>query len=185
MVLPQGFLETLHRLEINETSRLLIVCVSTQKLILFEKETEKASYQVSTARNGIGQEVNSFQTPLGLHRIKEKIGKNTPLGAVFESRVFYGTIWYPASEQSQKDKSLDLITSRVLWLEGLEPGLNSGNNSSGVLIDSYQRYIYIHGTNHEHELGSPVSRGCIRMLNTEVIALFDQVEEGDLVWIGE
>jgi lipoprotein-anchoring transpeptidase ErfK/SrfK len=92
------------------------------------------------------------------------------------------------NESLQKPDTLessDLITSRILWLEGLEPGFNSGVDAEGQVVDSYERYIYFHGTNHEDKIGTPVSKGCIRMLNTDVIELFDLVQVGDLVWIQE
>ena len=189
--LPESLLEKLQKLEVQTTPHILVVSISNQKLTFFEGTKVKSEYTISTARNGIGQKVNTFQTPLGLHRIKEKIGEQAPSGAIFESRVFYGHLWdSPLSSKESPEnqtvsKNTDLITSRILWLEGLEPGLNAGNDSEGNLVDSYQRYIYIHGTNHEDEIGKPTSRGCIRMFNTEVIQLFDQVQESDLVWIQE
>lgn len=193
--LPQVFLEKLQELDLSETSRVLIISVSEQKMTLLESHQSIAEYSISTARNGIGQKVNSYQTPLGLHRIKEKIGQDFPVGAIFESREWNKNIWTPASIpssdediESSNNKTIpsdDLITSRILWLEGLEPGRNMGCDSEGVLVDSYQRYIYIHGTNHEDQIGKPSSKGCIRMLNSEMITLFDRVKEGDLVWIQE
>ena len=195
--LSQDFLEKLRVLNITETPRVLVVSITDQKLTLFENRRARAEWPISTARNGTGQKLDSYQTPLGLHRIKEKIGKEAPQGAVFDSREFKGQIWSPSSnstssanqfagddDSKEKTSSLsDLVTSRVLWLEGLEPGYNAGSDSEGNLVDSYQRYIYIHGTNHEDEIGKPTSRGCIRMKNSEVINLFDLVQEGDLVWI--
>ncbi len=197
--LPQSFLKKLETLRVVETSRILVVSVAEQKLTLFEARHPKSEYSISTARNGTGQKVDSYQTPLGLHRIKEKIGADAPWGAIFESREFKGEIWTSSPSTSlphlnpQKPKnsnfledesaSPDLTTTRILWLEGLETGINAGSDPDGILVDSYQRFIYIHGTNHENHIGNPTSRGCIRMLNSEMITLFDQVEEGDLVWI--
>ena len=67
----------------------------------------------------------------------------------------------------------DWITSRILWLDGMEP---ENANTRG-------RYIYIHGTRHEDKIGTPESHGCIRMRNADVIELFGLVEEGTLVII--
>ncbi len=196
--LPQDFLEKLRVLNITESPRVLIVHVVDQKLTLFENHQVRAEWAISTARNGTGQKLDSYQTPLGLHRIKEKIGKDAPQGAVFESREFKGQIWIPPTDslsntnlfggsgdgsKGKISSTPDLVTSRVLWLEGLEPGYNAGNDTEGNVVGSYQRYIYIHGTNHEDEIGKSASRGCIRMKNSEVIDLFDLVQEGDLVWI--
>jgi hypothetical protein len=196
VTLPQNFLDKLETLKISQTSRVIVVTANTQKMTLFEEGKALAEYSISTARNGLGEKVNSYQTPLGLHQIKEKIGKDHPIGAVFESRIFKGEMWKPAaisalttnetlsvSESKEEVEKSDLITTRILWLEGLEPGFNAGRNAEDALVDSYQRYIYIHGSNHEVDIGKPVSLGCIRMMNADVIEFFNQVQEGDLIWI--
>ena len=128
-------------------------------------------YRVSTSRFGIGQTVGSFCTPLGLHRIAEKIGGGWPVGTVFKARRPVGFTW----------KSLPLapITTRILWLEGLEPGFNRGGD-----VDSYARHIYIHGTGDEPTLGRPASQGCVHLAANDLIPLFDTLPAGTLVWIG-
>jgi hypothetical protein len=187
--LPQSFTEKLETLHLSETPHVIVVSVSDQKMTLFKSGEVVAEYSISTARNGIGQKVNSYQTPLGLHRIKEKIGKDAPTGAIFESREFHGEIWTSSPDTSDEkttgETKKDLITSRILWLEGMEPAFNSGTDTDGNIVDSYQRYIYIHGTNNEKDIGKPASSGCIRMMNADVVKFFDQVEQGDLVWIQE
>ncbi len=182
--LPQSLLEKLQTTKLQETPRIIVVDVTHQKLGFFENHQLKLEYPISTSSKGVGQKVDSYQTPLGLHRIKIKIGKDLPQGAIFENRVFNGQIWISLSIHAFPATS-DLITSRILWLEGMEKGWNAGHDAEGTLVDSYERYIYIHGTNHEGEIGRPVSIGCVRMKNTEMITLFDQVQEGDLVWIQE
>ncbi len=198
--IPQSFSERLQSLGVAETPRVMVVSVRDQKMTLFESGRPRAEYAISTAEKGVGQKLDSYQTPLGLHRIKQKIGGERPSGAIFENREFKGEIWVPpsivpreATTPKQDNRNLkegapataDLMTSRILWLEGMEPGVNSGNDKEGCLVDSYQRFIYIHGTNHEDEIGRPTSRGCIRMKNVEVIRFFDRVQEGDLVLIQE
>ncbi|MFH1497146.1 MAG: L,D-transpeptidase, partial [Verrucomicrobiota bacterium] len=79
----------------------------------------------------------------------------------------------------------NLITSRILWLRGLEPGVNAGLNAEGDTVDTYERYIYIHGTNHEDKLGTPQSAGCVLMGNLDIIALYDEVRVGDQVLIAD
>lgn len=200
---PKKFLERLQALGIPSPPHFLMVRVADQKMTLFVDREAKATHPVSTARKGVGQKSDSYQTPLGLHRIKQKIGRDAPLGAIFSNREPTGKAWSPDSNMERgtgntkgrtpgpeppQHASLsvpDLVTSRILWLEGLEPGFNAGTDPEGDVVDSYQRYIYIHGTNHEDEIGKAVSRGCVRMNNSEIIALFDMVEEGDLVWIQE
>ncbi len=94
---------------------------------------------------------------------------------VFKGRVATGQHF---SEYSPEAQQRNLITSRIIRLRGLQPELNSGDD-----CDSYERYIYIHGTNHEERIGEPFSGGCVEMRNAEMIELFDATAEGDLVWI--
>jgi lipoprotein-anchoring transpeptidase ErfK/SrfK len=111
-------------------------------------------------------EEGSRKTPLGRFKIGQKIGHGVPRGTVFRSRV-------PLSPGEALPKTEDLITSRILWLEGLEP--HNANTKD--------RFIYIHGTKHEDRIGRPDSHGCIRMRNADVIELFDLVQEGTPVRI--
>ena len=126
----------------------------------------------STSRFGIGQAEGSHCTPLGLHRIAEKIGGGWPVGTVFESREPIGYTWRGMPDAK--------ITTRILWLEGLEPGFNRGGN-----VDSHARYIYIHGTGDETTLGRPASGGCIHLAANDLVPLFDKLPIGTLVWISE
>lgn len=132
-------------------------------------------FDVSTSKNPPSCVADSYGTPTGLHLVADKIGAGTPEGMVFKGRVATGQHFNDASSE---DAERNLITSRILRLRGLEPGTNCGEG-----CDSYERYIYIHGSNHEDRIGQPFSGGCVEMLNRDVIALFDRVNEGDLVWI--
>lgn len=134
-------------------------------------------YPVSTALKGPGELSGSHCTPRGLHRITEKIGAGAPLYSVFKSRQPTGEIWTPELDARYPDR--DWILTRILWLAGQEPGRNQGGQ-----VDTYDRYIYIHGTSEEHRLGTPVSHGCIRMSNSDVLDLFDRVAIGTAVRIG-
>lgn len=145
-----------------------------QQLHSIDIEVENnRSYAVSTAANGIGNRLDSYKTPFGIHHICQKVGGGQPAGAVFEARVPTGRI---ASNLDNRER--DEITSRILWLDGLEDGVNRGG-----VYDTYSRYIYIHGTSDEKRIGKPVSAGCIRMINADVIELFDEVLVNDLVII--
>ena len=147
-----------------------------------------AEYPVSTAKNGVGCRRDSFQTPTGLHRVAQKIGDGQPVGMVFKERKptteWKSEIRNPKSETNPNQRSAisnrrsDLILTRILWLEGLDPGVNHGGD-----VDTFARYIYIHGTNHEELIGHPASRGCVRMRNGDVMQLFDDVPVESLVWI--
>lgn len=132
---------------------------------------EVREYPVSTARNGPGERLDSECTPRGRHRIAEKIGAGCAPDTVFVGRRPTGEIWSPTLAAAHPGR--DWILTRILWLEGLEPGFNQGGS-----YDTYARYIYIHGTPASTPLGRPGSRGCIRMGNADLIALFDRVVVG-------
>ena len=131
-----------------------------------------AAWPVSTARAGIGGAEGSYRTPPGWHSIKRKIGDGAPPGTVFVSREPTGEIWRGEARED------DLILTRILTLEGLEDGVNRGPG-----CDSLERYIYLHGTNHEPLLGRPMSHGCVRMANADISELFGRMGHGDHVLI--
>lgn len=133
------------------------------------------SHIVSTSLRPASNVKDSLGTPRGLHEISEKFGAGQPPGIVFKARVATGQHF---SELSAEEQARNLITTRILWLRGLEPGHNLGGN-----VDTHDRYIYLHGTNHEHRLGTPFSGGCIEMNNLEILGLCDEVRTRDLVWI--
>lgn len=155
------------------------VNISQQLLSLFDEDgTLLQQYPVSTSKYGVGSENGSEQTPLGLHRIKDKLGGAMPPNEVFIGRLPHGNL----DECIERGVDLpdDVIMSRILWLEGMEPGRNKGG-----YVDTYERYIYIHGTNHEDLIGTPSSIGCIRMRNADIIELFRLIEVGSEVLIEE
>ncbi|HTM58445.1 MAG TPA: L,D-transpeptidase family protein [Candidatus Udaeobacter sp.] len=151
-------------------SRLLLVDVRRQRLTVIEEGIALGEYRVSTASAGIGGAEGSLKTPPGWHRIHARIGEAAPTGEIFESRIATGRTW---TGEALDD---DLILTRVITLEGLEEGVNRGPG-----VDSLERYIYLHGTNHEARLGMHDSHGCVRLANADVIELFDRVREGDRV----
>ena len=153
-------------------ARFLIVDVEAQRLFLVEDGAVTDTFPVSTAARGVSGEAGSLRTPPGWHRIHSRIGAGETAGTVFESRVPAGRIWRGEAGDD------DLILTRILRLEGLEPGVNLGPGR-----DSLERYIYIHGTNREDLLGRPASHGCVRMANDGVARLFERVGEGDAVLI--
>lgn len=150
----------------------LIVSIANQRLtLLSDQQQVRAEYSISTAKNGVGQLKNSGCTPLGKHIIRAKIGANSPVNAVFVARRWTGEIYTPALQQAHPTR--DWILSRILWLSGCEIGLNRLGN-----IDTMQRYIYIHGCPDDAPMGIPLSHGCIRMRNADVMQLFDMVSVG-------
>lgn len=138
-----------------------------------------ASYPISTALRGLGERFNSFQTPRGLHLIRAKIGDGQPLYTLFKARRPFTTLSWPLSPPL-KAQYPDGISTRILWLCGLEIGFNRLGP-----VDSFNRKIYIHGTLAEEQLGQPCSWGCIRMSNQAINELFKTVFVYTPLWIGD
>lgn len=171
--LPVACLETCSRLAIAPTHYVLTVNIAGQTVSLYEQNRRVKTFRCSTSRFGIGEVLNSQRTPRGLHRIAEKVGDGEPAGAIFRDREVIGHV----SELGVKAGS---ITTRIMWLEGLEPGYNQGGD-----VDTHERTIYIHGTGDQHSLGRPASHGCIHLADPDLISLFDLLPSGTLVWISE
>jgi len=158
--------------------RFLVVNIKKQEMYLVRNDSIEKTYLISTSKYGTGNRQGSYKTPLGVHRIAEKIGGGAPPNTIFAGRK--DTKKIAAVIREPVDVEADDITSRILWLEGLEEGINKGKG-----IDSQKRFIYIHGTPEEGLIGTPASHGCIRMYNNDVIELFDLVTVGTLVAIAE
>ena len=158
---------------------LIVVDVEKQEARVWQNGRKIRTYVVSTSRRGVGNRDGSNLSPPGWHEIAERIGADKPLGSVFRARKHTGRI-VPEKEWKAAREAGDLILSRILWLRGLEDGVNCGPD-----IDSHERYIYFHGTIHEELLGRPSSAGCVRMANREIVELFDLIGPHQaLVWIG-
>jgi len=157
-----------------EASTSIDIEISSQRLFLKENGQIIRSYPVSSSSFGEGQIENSFKTPYGKHIIKTKIGTNVNKNNFFISRQHISQSANIIHEPI--DSEDDFITSRIMWLEGEEVGFNRGGS-----VDSFKRYIYIHGTHEEGLIGQKASHGCIRMFNHDVIELFELVSEGTVV----
>lgn len=155
---------------------LCLVSVREQALYLLERGEVAAAWPVSTASRGVGARRDSLKTPPGAHRVAERIGAGAPEQAVFEAREPTGE--RAAVEAAPRPSGRERITTRILWLDGLEPGVNRGGE-----VDSRARCIYIHGTNEEGLIGQAASLGCVRMRARDVIELFDRVRDDALVLI--
>jgi lipoprotein-anchoring transpeptidase ErfK/SrfK len=155
---------------------LIHVGLAEQRLELREGGKPVAVYPVSTARNGPGERRGSGCTPRGWHRVRAKIGAGLPLDTVFVGRRPTGEIY--TQELALRHPERDWILTRILWLTGLESGYNRGGE-----CDTLRRFIYIHGCPDTTPVGAPLSHGCIRMRNRDLLALFERVESGDRVFI--
>jgi lipoprotein-anchoring transpeptidase ErfK/SrfK len=144
------------------------ISLRDQQLTLTRGDEIVRSYPISSSRFGIGSEEGSNKTPTGSFRVAAKIGHGMPVGTIFQSRV-------PLQPGDPLPATEDLITSRILWLDGLD------EHNANTL----DRFIYIHGTKHEDKIGRPDSHGCIRMRNADVIELFDLLGEETPVVIEE
>jgi hypothetical protein len=165
------------RLGIKPAERILRVRIASQTMQLYRGNALARSYVVSTSLRPPSNIKHSLGTPRGLHEIAERIGAGQPPGMVFKARVPTGRHFSEFTEDEQKT---NLITTRILWLRGLEPGINQGGD-----VDTKDRYIYIHGTHHEDRLGRPQSAGCVQMANLDIIELYDLVRTGDQVLIAD
>lgn len=176
----QGLIDDLHQRFPNApTNPLIVVSSSEQKLFLIQDNNVIKSHRISTATAGLGNQSGSNKTPLGVHQVSEKFGMGAKAGTIFKARMNTRRIAKILHKPDEKSTA-DNVTSRILWLSGMEKGINKGGK-----VDSKARYIYIHGTDEEGRLGKPASHGCIRMENQAVIALFDRVPVGTIVNIIE
>jgi L,D-transpeptidase YbiS len=145
--------------KMNKSAKARIhISVPEQRLVLWSGRKKVATYPVSTSRFGLGTQQGSMKTPIGRFRIAEAIGDGMPVGTVFKTRR-------PVRVTKKILQAEDVIMTRILWLDGLDPGNTN----------THDRFIYIHGTNHEESIGTPSSHGCIRMRNADLVELFEQV----------
>ncbi len=151
----------------KDRDHVLLVSVPDQKMLLLERGIPVVTYRVSTSKFGAGAADGSYFTPLGVHEVAAKIGDGAPEGAVFKDRRPTGEVLRPNAP------GRDPIVTRILWLRGTEPGNQN----------SFQRYIYIHGTPEERSIGKPASYGCIRMRSRDVVQLYEIVGRGARVEI--
>ncbi len=156
----------------------IVISMADQQLELREDDRCLKRYSISTAKNGPGEQVGSGCTPRGWHLIRAMIGKDAPENSVFVGRRATGEIYTPAL--AKKHPQRDWVLTRIMWLSGLEVGRNRLGR-----VDSMRRYIYIHGTPDELPMGKPLSHGCIRMRNRDIMALFALLKGRCKVFIGE
>ncbi len=160
----------------NKSNKLIFISIEEQSLKAYENDNLVFIYSISTGKNGVGEKINSECTPRGWHKIYSIIGLENQINSVFAAREWTGEIY--SEELAQSNPGRDWILTRILQLEGLEPGRNKGGD-----VDSLKRYIYIHGTPDSIKLGVPGSRGCIRVRNNEMIDLAQWVTTDTLVYI--
>lgn len=149
------------------------VSVDEQVLRVIQAGAVLLEVPCATARNGVGSRIDSLKTPVGWHSVSKKLGQDAPWGQVFRARRPTGEIWKPGGDTTE-----DLVLTRVLLLDGEEPGVNKGGE-----VDSMARFIYIHGTNDEAKIGAPSSHGCIRLRNDDVIRAFQLIPAGARVLV--
>ncbi len=149
----------------------LEVDIRAQRLHLIENGRRTATFCISTAANGAGEVIGSGMTPRGRHRVRAKIGGGLPAAAVLSGRRWTGEVWTPQLHAQQPGR--DWILSRILWLSGCE----IGRNRLGC-VDTFRRYIYLHGTPYRDALGTPASKGCVRLSNDDIIELYERIAPG-------
>ncbi|UVL54772.1 L,D-transpeptidase [Pseudomonas sp. B21-035] len=146
----------------------LHISLADQCLYGFAQGQLRLRLEISTARNGAGELNGSGCTPRGRHQVRAKIGAGLPQGAVLRGRRWTGETW--SAELHEQFPGRDWILTRILWLSGCEPGVNRLGS-----VDTFRRYIYLHGTPDSEPMGVPLSHGCVRLRNADLLSLFDQV----------
>lgn len=159
-------------------SRIIVVNIAEQRLQLRADSAVLMDVAIATAKNGPGEQAGSECTPRGWHKVRAMIGKDEPINTVFVGRRSTGEIYSRSLREGFPNR--DWILTRILWLSGLEPGKNRLGS-----VDTMRRFIYIHGCPDDDVMGIPSSHGCVKMRNADVIRLFDAVEPGVQVYIGE
>lgn len=159
-------------------SSVIAINIEEQRLQLRVGNIVTMDVAIATAKNGPGEQAGSECTPRGWHKVRAMIGKNEVPNAVFVGRRNTGEVYSQTLRKNFPDR--DWILTRILWLSGLEPG----KNRLGA-VDTMRRYVYIHGCPDDDEMGVPSSHGCVKMRNADVIELFDAVQPGVRVYIGE
>ena len=171
--LPPALFATCQRLDHAPTKYVFTVNIAAQTAALYQNGWRIKEFVCSTSRVGIGETNGSYCTPRGLHRIVEKVGDGQPAGTIFRNRQVIGHV-------AQLGIKAGGITTRIMWLDGLEAGFNQGGK-----VDTHDREIYIHGTGDQASLGKPASIGCIHLADADLIPLYDRLPSGTLVWIAE
>ena len=154
----------------------ILISANNQLLHCYENDAIRKTYPVSTGKNGLGEQQGSECTPRGWHCIYSIIGLEHAVNSVFVARKWTGEIYSPELASNYPER--DWILTRILQLDGLEPGRNKGGQ-----VDSLERFIYIHGTPDTTPIGIPGSRGCVRMKNMDIIELAEWVQVGCQVCI--
>lgn len=165
----------------NKTTMTKIIIDIPKQRLTWQAGDSAVHYTISSAKNGVGQQMGSYRTPIGRHVIAEKIGENAAINSVFVARQATGEVYDDTLARQYPNR--DWILTRILWLAGCERGVNQGFDEQGINCDSYERYIYIHGTPDSEPMGVPNSHGCIRMTNADMVDLFDKVQVGTCVEI--
>ncbi len=169
--------DTLEKFPSYDNDFMIVVDGEKQFLYLLNTESSNPSifrtYDVSTSAYGFGTIEGSDKTPTGVLAIKDKIGEMALRGTIFAARQDTGQVATIYTDQSDVEE--DFVITRILTLEGKEV----------ANANSYERFIYIHGTPEEGLIGQPASHGCIRMVSDDVIELFTLVDEGTFVVISE
>lgn len=173
--LKDEYLQILEELKLNRTRDFLLVSIQNQSMYLQKENKAVKTYVISTSLKKPSCQQNSFGTPWGLHEVSDIIGSDQPSGMVFKARKPIGKCYWDCGAQMQEG---NLITSRILRLRGMQSGLNHGGFS-----DTFSRFVYIHGTNHENKLGQPASSGCLQVSNQDVIELADTIKAGTHLFI--
>ncbi|MDP3560545.1 MAG: L,D-transpeptidase [Legionellaceae bacterium] len=151
-----------------KSKQLVVISIRKQLLYAYSGGDLWATFPISSAKNGLGEQEGSEQTPRGWFKVMQIYGRDAPINSIWVERRWTGEIYAPTLQEEYPGR--DFILTRIIQLQGLEQGRNLGGT-----VDTLNRHIYIHGTSDESYIGVPRSHGCIRMLNADVVLLADWI----------
>jgi hypothetical protein len=171
-----AYLACLQRHNLNRTQHVLIAALGEKNLLWWKDGGQAGAYPFSRSKNPLSCVEGSLGTPWGLHEVAEKHGAGQPPGMVFTGRQPTGQCWHARADAGPRQPCL--VTTRILRLRGLEPGLNAGPG-----IDSFDRFIYLHGTNFPERFPENISAGCLLLRDQDLLELYDAIPAGSHVYI--
>lgn len=152
------------------------VSIALQQMQIWHADVGVLTVPVNTAKNGVGCVRGSECTPIGLHYVRAAIGEGLPELAVLRGRRPTGELW--SASLAAEFPHRDWILGRILWLCGLEKGVNRGGE-----LDSFRRYIYLHGSPEAEVLTHPSSHGCIRLTPSDMVKVYALLSVGSQIEI--
>ncbi len=142
---------------------MITIDVLTKKLTVHAQ-----SYDVKFSTAGFSCIQDTKMSPYGLHKAVELVGHNADPLQSFSSRN-------PTKIYQEGDLA-PIITTRIIRIRGCENGVNSGYDVHGRCVDTFDRFVYIHGV-PESLFNEPnyTSAGCFILKPLDMIDVFNAI----------